>query len=351
MTSLVPGGNYTMLLREGLSPLYVVTVVFNPRRFRSRYRLYRDFERWCRNHGVSLVTVEIAFGNRPWAITAAGNPWHVRLRSPHELWHKERGLNLGLRRLAQLVPNWEYVAWMDADVKLARDDWAEETVHLLQHYAVLQLFGEARSLDRDCHLLFSCRSIMRNYEDYGVIDWGDNPGLRTDRPLDRAQREEQERQLRYDREQQERLARKGHPGLGWAFRRHELELVGGWLDVCINGSGDLHMAGCFTGQPDLALPAGVSSGYRDAITRYGERCEKYVGRNASFVPGGCDHYFHGHSKDRGYDDRWRLLVRHQFDPVTDLVVDTQGLFRWAGNKRGLEYDTRKSLRRRNEDAV
>ncbi len=315
-----------------MKPLYVVTVIFNPRRFSSRHRLYTNFAAWLERSGVSLLTVEIAFGERPFAITESGNPWHLQLHTRQELWHKERALNLGLQRLGQLMPDWGYVAWMDADIKLARDDWAQETVHLLQHYAVLQLFGEARSLGPDHHTLFSCRSMGRNYADYGKLDWGQNPGVN---PLGA-------------------YAHQGHPGLGWAFRRDELNDIGGWLDVCINGSGDLHMAGCYAGNWQLALSPECSTGYRQAIRRYGQLCAESVHCNVSYLPGAVDHYFHGKSSQRGYQERWKLVDAFQFDPSTDLVPDRQGLWKWHltdPRVRSLAIETRKSLARRNEDST
>lgn len=42
---------------------------------------------------------------------------------------------------------------------------------------------------------------------------------------------------------------------------------------------------------------------------------------------------------------------HQFDPMTDLRPDDNGLFRWAGNKPQLEDDIRLSLGARNEDEI
>jgi len=305
-----------------VTPLYVVTTVFNPRRFRSRVRLYHHFARWLKSCGVQLVTAEVAFGDRPFECTSPDNPWDLQLRTTADLWHKERALNLAVAHLTKLVPGWEYVAWLDADVKLLRDDWAEEAVHLLQHYAVVQMFGEIKTLDPDHHTLYGGRSILRNFHDFGSVK---NP--------------------------KESAGWNGWPGLGYAHRRKEFEAVGGLLDVCVSGSGDTHMAGCFVGQPDLGMPPKCADGYRRAIRRYGELCAKHIDRNVSYLPGLLVHYWHGKASDRGYHKRWEMLARHQFDPGEDLVVDGQGLYRWRGNKPDLEYDIRRSMCGRNEDSV
>jgi hypothetical protein len=53
-------------------PLYVVTSVFNPLRYQSRIRLYRDFEKYVRDSGAILYTAEVAFGGREFTVTEAG---------------------------------------------------------------------------------------------------------------------------------------------------------------------------------------------------------------------------------------------------------------------------------------
>lgn len=312
-----------------MNPLYVLTPVFNPRRFASRVRLYNDFSKWTAAAGVKLLTVEIAFGERPHVVTTS-DPWHMQLWSRSEIWHKERALNLALQRLTQIDPRWQYVAWMDADVKLARDDWAEEAVHLLQHYAVIQMFGEARMLGPKHEATFTCKSIGKTIASHGTTGWGGNPGVT--------------RQSTY--------IRQGHPGLAWAFRRDELNDVGGWLDTCVNGSGDLHMAACYAGDWSLVTSPASSPGYRASIKQYGDLCDQHIRQNISYMPGAIDHYWHGRSTERGYDVRWRLIDKYQFSPATDLIPTVNGLWKWNihdARVRALATETRLSLAARNED--
>jgi len=133
------------------SHLHVISVVSNPVRYASRYRLYRDFQAHMRAAGVTHHTVELLFGDRPCEITpatsmpgqaqAAGN--HVQVQSFDELWHKEAMINIGI---ASLPADWEYVAWIDADVSFANPNWAVETVQQLQHHMVVQLFSHSVDL-------------------------------------------------------------------------------------------------------------------------------------------------------------------------------------------------------------
>lgn len=304
----------------------MLTTFFNPRAWRSRTILYEQFRDSLRQLGVPLLTVEIAFGNRPHLVTNPTNPWALQLRTSAELWHKERALNLALHRLCQLVPDWRYVAWMDADVRLARPYWWIDAVELLHHYPVIQLFTQARQLLPDHTVQFSCPSFAATYESYGTVEVTQSPTTA-------------------------QVPRLGHPGLGWAFRRETLEGLGGFLDTCANGSGDMHMANAFIGQPLLAVAGGASPGYKRALLRYAGRAAVHVRKHVGSLPGACDHYWHGRSRERGYEERHELLVRHQFDPDEDLRPDCQGLYQWSGGKPQLEMALKRSLAARNEDSI
>jgi len=125
------------------APLYVVTPIVNPSRYRSRYALYRDFEKHISDAGAELITVEAAFGDRAFEVTDPANRNHIQVRTNHEVWHKENLINLGV---ARLPADWKYVAWIDADVQFARPDIVEETIHQLQHFSVVQMFSHSTDL-------------------------------------------------------------------------------------------------------------------------------------------------------------------------------------------------------------
>src|SRR6185295_44923 len=130
-------------LKPLAKPLHVIAVISNPARFASRYKLYRDFKKHITDAGAVLHTVEMAFGDREFEITEADTPRHHQVRSWTELWYKEALINLAVSRLPV---DWEYVAWIDADIAFARPDWVQETLHQLQHHHVVQMFSHAVDL-------------------------------------------------------------------------------------------------------------------------------------------------------------------------------------------------------------
>ena len=295
--------------------LYVVTAVFNPWRYKSRIDLYNKFKKYVEDSGAKLLTVELAYSDRDFVVTTPTDPFNLQLRTTSELWHKERMLNLGIQHLP---PSWKYVAWIDADVTFARSDWASETVQLLQHYDVIQLFSHA-------------------------IDMGPNyEPIKTHTGLFYAYQEGRMGGVRYDYL---------HPGFAWACTRDALDKLGGLFDTAVLGSADRHMACSLLDRVDQSHPRGISSGYTEQLELWAKRCEKYIKRNVGYLPTTLTHFWHGKKVDRRYADRWKILVKHQYDPEFDLKFDSQGLYQFTDRCPELAYDIRKYFQARNEDSI
>jgi hypothetical protein len=307
--------------------LHVVTSISNPVRYLSRWRLYERFAEQMERAGVHLVTIELAYGERPFAVTDAGNPDHIQIRTSCELWHKENLLNIAIGRLH---PDWRYVAWIDADVSFHNPAWAAETIERLQLFDVLQLFSEALDLDPEHKAVHGAKAVKTGF----MYSWWH--GLPASK--------------RYD-------DGNWHPGYAWAMRRDAYVALGGLLDTAVLGSADRHMAMALTGKAALSLPAPLHSSYRETVLAWQQRAEHHVRRNVNYVPGLLTHWWHGRKRERYYGDRWRVLSRWQFNPTTDLRRDwlREGLIELAHSHCprliGLRDDIRRYLRSRNEDSI
>ncbi len=105
-----------------LNHFAVITVVFNPIRYRSRYELYHKFDEHMTRSGVTLLTVECIFENderlslpqQKFSITREKDPRHLQIKAPSVLWLKENLINIAVKRLPLYI---EYVAWLDADIE------------------------------------------------------------------------------------------------------------------------------------------------------------------------------------------------------------------------------------------
>lgn len=303
-----------------LPPLYVISVVSNPVRYASRYRLFKEFsERLDRVPGIKHYTVEVAFGDRPHAI-AEDKPNHFKYRTQTEIWHKENMINLAL---ARLPADWQYVAWVDADVEFVDPNWAEETVHLLQHYAFVQLFQTAVDLGPK-------REAMQVHQGFAYSYVTGQPrnslGYNYPYPF-------------------------WHPGFAWAARRDALDNVGGLIETGILGAGDHHMALALIGMGKSSVPGGIHEDYVESVMTWQERAELHIRRNVGYLPGTILHHFHGKKKDRNYKGRWDILIDNKYTPDRDVYKDTQGLWALSPFNIKLRDDIRAYFRARNEDSI
>jgi hypothetical protein len=331
-------------------PLYVITPIFDPQRWRSRWRLYQDFADMCRNAGaqVELRTIEVAFGDRDHVITSPDNPHHIQVRSSAELWMKENLINLAVQRLPA---DWKYVAWVDADVLFARPDWGDETVHALQHYKFVQMWSQLKDLNPDCELLGD--SLLPSFMDNYVS--GRHEELARSRPTHRAGCECPCCSNPYYPEYPPYGAGyPGAPGLAWACTREAWDAVGGLIDTSI-WAADWYIAHALVGRAAEVLRPGYSQAYKDHVLAWQERAERYIRRNVGVVKGLCLHYWHGPKSNRLYNTRDKILIDHQFDPVQDLIRDHQGLYKLVdhGDERSMKLrdGIRAYFRQRNEDAL
>jgi hypothetical protein len=100
-----------------------------------------------------------------------------------------------------------------------------------------------------------------------------------------------------------------------------------------------------------SYPKDISAGYSEQLELWQHRCKLYIRKNVGYMPGALLHYWHGKKVDRRYKDRWKILVKHKYDPEFDIKLDTQGLYQFTEKKPGLEQDIRKYFQARNEDSI
>lgn len=313
----------------GDSILHVCTVVSNPVRYASRYKLFEAFNAQAGGPHIKLWTVELAYGNRPFVVTEEDNDYHLQLRTPYEIWHKENALNLLMNHICSEYPNAEYFAWIDADVTFVRSDWAYETLQVLQHYDFVQMFSHAQD-------------VGPKFEPIGSPHVGFMYAFCNDLP----------NQAKSDKSVPYGYGTDfAHPGYAWAARRSALDKTGGLLDCAILGSADHNMAMGLVDQMERSIDQRLTEPYKEQMRIWGDRCTKHIQRNVGYVPGMLMHHWHGRKADRLYRDRGKILVENQYNPHYDLKRDTQGLYQLTDRSVKLRDDIRSYFRARNEDSI
>lgn len=307
--------------------LYVVGVISNPARFHSRYRLARDFIlRMEKTPNVKLIMVETAFGDRHHEIQdlceSLGIDF-IPLRTSSEIWIKESMINIGVRHCFVRY-NARYVAWVDADVEFCNPTWALDTIHQLQHYPIVQPWQSAINLG-------PTGNVSKTFDSTGwKIHLGVDP---------RTKKGYSGNPYLF-----------GHTGYAWACTRAFWENVQGLIDFAILGSADHHMAlGC-RGFYSHSVHSAMKGPFMELCHSWQTRAMQITHGIIGYVNGLLKHYFHGPMERRYYVNRWGILIEHQYDPVTDLRRDSQGLIQLVG-KPQLEHAIRMYNRNRYEDSI
>lgn len=322
--------------------LHVVTCVTNYARYRSRPRLYRQFAHHVANSGAILWTIECVLGTRPFEVTEPGNPNHIQVRCSDEIWHKENLFNLAIARLPHDA---QYIATVDADLHFARTDWAHETVQMLQHHPVVQMFSTISNLGPNEELLGGARpSFVEAWQRGAPIDAGGA-----------IVRKGQQFHPRADKAGIGYSSTFGPPGGAWAYRREALDALGGLIDFCVLGSADFFMALGLIGMAQHRLPTGYSPGLKGAILSWQANAQRAIKHDIGVVTGSVLHHWHGAFKHRRYDTREQILSRYQFEPRTDLKPNSQGVLHLVDDGTGRTLRLRDEIRAyfhvRNEDSI
>lgn len=279
-------------------------------------------------HGMYYVP------NEPAVITQTNQrEFHIQLRTEHEIWHKENLINVGIQQLTQIDPEWQYVAWIDADVSFQRQDIVLETAQQLQHFDIVQMFSHATDLGPNMEPV--------NHVNGFVWSWFDNGNM----PPQGAG---------YGGYYGYNIKGKfWHCGYAWAMRRRAAEKVA-LFDKAILGSADHHMAMALIGCYEKSLPKEITDPYKEAVKEWQEMVEDRLKRNVGYVPGLLVHYWHGKKAQRKYVERWKILIDNKYDPYKDISRDPQGLYRLNSHTPKyikLRDDIRRYFRQRNEDSI
>jgi hypothetical protein len=301
--------------------LHVIGVISNTERYHSRYRLAREWmKEMLETPHVELHMVELAFGDRHFEVTEHGNKNHLQLYTNQVLWHKENMINLGVRHL--LPQDWKYMAWVDCDVFFRDKGWAQETLHQLQHYPLIQPWS-------DCIDLGFHGNVLQHFQSFCYVH------------------------RKHERKQTHpgQPYKYAHSGFAWACTRYFWENVQGLIDFAILGSADHHMAWAAIGGVRHSVHNGMSQGFKNRCNDWQDAaCRVTHGDAVGFVKGRIEHGFHGPKARRRYRERWQILIDNHFDPNTDLGYDAQGLI-YLLDKPKLQEEVREYMRFRHEDSI
>lgn len=271
--------------------LHVIAVVSNAGLFARRYILTKEFLDRIDKEEPNVITyvVELAYEKQQFIITDSKNPQHLQLRVNTPLWHKENLVNVAVKQL--LPKGWKAFAWIDADIEFENVTWAKDTLKILNGSKdIVQIFSHALDMDM-------VKNTMKIFSSFG-----------------------------YQYTKKKQYISNGndywHPGYGWAITRKAYERIGGLYEYAILGSGDNIMALSIIENGLKSINDESTDDYKDSILEYQRKIRTL---RLGYVPGVIRHHFHGSKKNRKYNERWRILLDHNYSPTEHITRNNKGI--------------------------
>jgi len=289
--------------------LAILTSHYNPigfdRQKKNAECFYQQMPLQIRNH---VYSINADFGGQDMVLPFHGRT--VRASDKNIMWQKERMLNLAL---ATLPPEYDQVCWVDADLIFTNPYWYEQTEESLRENAVTQMFSAVINTNRFGEFLERRHGVGWRVKNKP----GDITGWY-------------------------------RPGGAWAARREIAETC--IPDEHISGGGDCMTAFAWTGEFDrwrrhIAYSGRWAKHYDDWARRQNEMVAGRIG----YVQGDVIHLWHGDRENRQYNDRAKILERHNFDPFEDIRIGDNGLWEWSTDRPEMHNAIRKYFVRRRED--
>jgi hypothetical protein len=293
--------------------LHVIAVCSNPVRFHSRYRLAREFiKAMVSTPCVHLTFVEAAYGDRSHEIECDGSFDKIEVRIESNAWIKESLINLGFRHITSKYQHAKYFAWIDADVFFNDQGWAQETLHQLQTFEVVQPWSDAVDLGPN-------GNILQHFKSFGY---------------------QHQRRVPKQKHPSQTYRQYAHSGFAWACTRKFAETVMGaggsngfMPDWCILGSADHHAAFAMIGETKDTIHAMMHPSFFRKCYEWQAAALRATKGEVGFVHGFIQHKWHGRKNRRYYRERWQVLVDSKYDPDTMLTHDEQGITVLTGNHK------------------
>ena len=320
--------------------LAVVSCFFNPGGSTRRVENFRIFLLSMKKSGVRCLVVELAFGSAPFAFSEHEDV--IQVRTNDVLWHKERLLNIGIRKL--LSDGVRKIAWLDGDIVFEDPTWPLEIAKRLEHKNLCQVFDSISIHAHESGPPMIGPSAVKYFEESGAL-YSQKPSRI--RNLARG------------------LLKGGQSGFGWAARAEVFEKVLLFENAVVGGGDKLMFAASLAkDQSDPRFQALTHSKYTCKACGHKNRSDaftvsflEWAQQWSTAVDGSVDYarlrirdMYHGKRSDRGYMARHDILYRNKFDPAVDLLINSSNCFEWSPGKERLGGEVEAYFLSRREDS-
>jgi len=304
-----------------------VTTYFNPLGYANKSENYSIFRESSKKQGLKLLTVELAFGKTPFELKETDADILIRLRTKKEniIWHKEAMLNIGLKNLPA---DCDKFVWLDCDIIFKNDRWISETSTLLERYALVQPYRYFIRLPkgkRDLGPDQINELITSGKHSYGVSLIDIEKKAKSKSYIDPNSR-----------------------GI-WAARRKIFDIIQ-FFEYDIVGGGDTWMLHAFTSSIPITTKLDLyPDTFRQKYLKWYSVATREIKGSVFVSEGAVLHLWHGKIENRDYWGRHKKICEANYNPDTDIIKDSQGLWEWTGENKGLQRVFRRHFADRDEE--
>jgi len=292
--------------QEELRYFYVICVMFNPARSRSRIKLYLNFKRQMEKFGVKLITVECAYEESPFTLTRHNyEPHNIQVSTQSSFFQKEKIINLALSKLPNDA---KYVVWCDCEVDFLNPLWVSDTIKALHVFKTVQVFDD-------------------------VVLLGQNG--------EEVKKEKGFSAQLYEKPEMDKTAFESSTsacGYAWGFRMDALKEIGGLLDFSPLGNCDKIMAYCLAKRMEDYIPSNLQTNFKEMVKAWQKKASVVFSTGIGFIPGTIRVSWSCARKDRKTYDKWEILQGNNFDPKNDMFKDDNDLYYLDFQKVKLKSD-------------
>jgi len=285
---------------QELEHFWMICALYTPNQANTAmlYELHRNFLNYSKLFGFQVQVIEVVFPGQEYQATRPNHePYELQYTADWIFNMRENLVNVGAKHLPA---DWEYISWIDAHIFWDENRYFFEDV-------IIEL-----GKNNIVHMLESNDFYGENnkthfYEDGVAKLWSKYHTTRLN-PI---------RQC----------------GMAWATRRDIFEATHGSLDVCIGTKCDLYQNYAYFGE----VYTGECSNpeYAKAVREWQTRAISVYKKKVGYVRGNIVHFEHCLAsrgcRTSNYDSMTQTLMRHNFNPNTDMKRDAEGRMQFQSN--------------------
>jgi len=285
---------------EELAHFWMVCALYTPDQAKTDmlYELHWNYINYAKLFGFQIQVIEVTFPGQQYMATKPNN-------EPHELQYKadwifnmrENLVNVGAKKLPE---DWEYISWIDAHIFWLENKYFFEDVvvelgknnivHMLESNDFYNEWNKTHFFEEGVAKLWSLAHHTRL-----------NPMRQC--------------------------------GMAWATRRDIFEATHGSLDVCIGTKCDLYQNFAYFGE--IYTTECSNPDYAKAVRDWQSNAIQVYQKKVGYVKGKIVHFEHclrsRNCQTSSYDSMTMALMRHNFNPNTDMARDAEGRMQFKQN--------------------